>query len=262
MRSENPKIIGIVGGMGPRSGVALYESILANTPASKDQDHLSVVLMSFSRDIEDRTLFLEGKAAVNPAYEIVRVIEKLTVAGATVIGIACNTSHTPDIFDLIRSKVNVLKGKPMLLNMPLEVCSYISRYCKGISRIGLMTTNGTYKSGLYRRMLEERGFEVVVPEPVFQDKVIHRMVYDPEIGIKANSTCISDEVLSLCDTALAFFKNSNAGAIILGCTELSLVLKSDEANGMSVIDSTTCLAKALIREAMADISIPCQQLQP
>ena len=208
MRSENSKVIGIVGGMGPRSGLDLYESILANTPAVTDQDHLSVVLMSFSRDIEDRTLFLEGKVATNPAYEIVRVIEQLIVSGATIIGIACNTSHSPAIFDVIRTQVNQFNSKPMLLHMPWEVCNYIEKSHPGISKIGLMTTNGTYKSGLYKKMLEERGYETIIPDPAFQDKVIHRMVYDPHIGIKANSTSITDEVGTLCDKAIAFLKRT------------------------------------------------------
>jgi aspartate racemase len=259
MRSEKSKVIGIVGGMGPQSGLALYESILANTRAVTDQEHLSVVLMSFSGDIVDRTLFLEGKIPTNPAYAIVNIIEKLIISGADIIGIACNTSHSPAIFDVIRSKVNKLENKPMLLSMPLEVCNYISRTHTGISKIGLMTTNGMYKSGLYEKMLVERGYEVIVPDPAFQNKVIHRMIYDPEIGIKANPACITREVWALCDMAIAFFRKNNAEAIILGCTELSLVLKTDEINEMSIIDSTKCLAKALIREAMVGISIPCQR---
>jgi aspartate racemase len=244
--------------MGPRAGLDLYENILASTPATTDQDHLSVVLMSFSRDIGDRTLFLEGKAAANPAYEIIKVIERLVASGAGVIGIACNTSHSPAIFDVIRTRVNKLENKPVLLHMPWEVCNHISRELPGISKIGLMTTNGMYRSGLYKSLLEDRGYEVIVPDVHFQDTVIHRMVYDPTFGIKASSTGIAAEVRELCDMALSFFKKSRAEAVILGCTEFSLALRAEEVDGIAIVDSTKCLAKALVREAMAELSIPCQ----
>jgi aspartate racemase len=251
MGSEKYEVIGIVGGMGPQAGLALYENIINNTPATTDQEHLSVILMAFPGRVDDRTLFLEGKVPTNPAYEIVRIIEKLTLAGAKIIGIACNTSHSPAIFDIVLSKINKFKNKPVLVNMPREVCNYLSKDHAGISRIGVMTTNGTYNSGFYTTMLQEFGYEAVIPDPAFQDAVIHRMIYDPEIGIKANPTGITREVMSLWEEAMAFFRKNNAGAIILGCTELSLVLKTDEADGMPLIDSTKCLAKALIREAMA-----------
>lgn len=248
---KKPKTIGIVGGMGPQAGIALYENIVNNTRATTDQQHLSVVLMAFPGDIDDRTLFLEGKALANPAYEIVKIIEKLSASGAEVIGVACNTSHSPAIFDIITSEVNKLKSEAILLNMPYEVCNYISAHHPGISKVGLMTTNGLYKSGLYKILLQQRGYEVVIPDFTFQDRIIHRMIYDPDIGIKANKNTITQKVKSFCDEALSFFKENNADAVILGCTELSLVLKMNEVHGMQIIDSTKCLAKALIREAMA-----------
>ncbi|MCE7996916.1 MAG: hypothetical protein HEP71_33450 [Roseivirga sp.] len=48
------KLIGIVGGMGPQAGVALHEAIIRRTPVEKDQDHLSVVLMTYPGEITAR----------------------------------------------------------------------------------------------------------------------------------------------------------------------------------------------------------------
>jgi aspartate racemase len=251
MDFKNSKVIGIVGGMGPQSGIALYESLIENTPVATDQQHLSVVLMAFPGSIVDRTLFLEDQIPTNPAYEIANVIKKLAIAGAQVIGIACNTSHSPAIFDVIVSEVSKFGLAIKLMHMPLEVCNFISNDHSKLSRIGLMTTNGTYKSAVYKNMLQERGYEVVVPDRIFQNEVIHRMIYDERIGIKANSVVITEEARLLCKEALSFFKKRNVEAIVLGCTELSLVLKTSEVDGMFIIDSTECLAKALIREALA-----------
>lgn len=251
MAIENSKVIGIVGGMGPQAGIALYEKLVSNTLVNTDQQHLSVVLMAFPKNIVDRTLFLEGLVSINPAYEIVKIIKKLVISGAQVIGIACNTSHSPAIFDIIAYEVGKLGSKIKLLHMPLEVCDYISGNYPRISRVGLMVTNGTYRSGLYKNLLQERGIDVVVPDRNFQNNVIHKMIYDPEIGIKANSNRIREEAQLLCNEALFFFKKHNVEAIILGCTELSLILKASEVDGMHIIDSTECLAKALVKEALA-----------
>lgn len=249
MKLENSKVIGIVGGMGPQAGIALYESLISNTPGFIDQQHLSVILMAFSKNIPDRTLYLEGQISINPAFEIANVIKKLTISGAQVIGIACNTSHSSAIFDVIVSEIQKFDSKIKLLHMPLEVCNYISNKYSKLSRIGLMTTNGTYKSGLYKNMLLQRGYEVIVPDYIFQNDVIHKMIYDHKIGIKANSNNITKEARLLCKEALLFFKANNVQAIVLGCTELSLILKTSKVYDMFIIDSTECLAKALVREA-------------
>jgi len=244
------KVIGIVGGMGPQAGIALYQSLLKHTKATTDQQHLPVVLMSFPQDIVDRTLFIEGKISTNPAYAISKIIQSLVVTGAQVIGIACNTSHSRTIFDVITSEVEKIPAPPKLLNMPLEVCKYISQNLPGVRRVGLMTTNGIYQCQLYKRMLEERGYEVIIPETGFQNEVIHKMIYDPAIGIKANPTFVTEQAKRLYRKAIKFFKASNADAIVMGCTELSQVSDCANLSDIHIIDSTECLAGALVREAV------------
>ena len=99
------KTIGIVGGMGPHSGTALFNLILDNTPARADQEYPSMLLASFPGAIPDRTLFLTGEEKTNPAYGIAGMIGKLYQAGATVIGIACNTAYSPAIYDVILTEL-------------------------------------------------------------------------------------------------------------------------------------------------------------
>jgi aspartate racemase len=112
-----------------------------------------------------------------------------------------------------------------------------------------MTTNGTYKTGLYRNHLIRLGFDVIMPDPFFQEDVIHRMIYDPVFGIKSRNT-ISPEVEALMLKALLYFRNQGAEAIILGCTEFSLLKeKGGYADGMVMVDSTRAFAHALIAEA-------------
>lgn len=241
--------IGIVGGMGPQAGVALLNSITCLTGAATDQGHLPAILMSFPGDIEDRTSFLEGNVGVNPAYSIANIISRLEMAGAKIIGIACNTSHAPRIYNVITEELKKTGSGVKLLNMPFETCRYLKDNCPQVHRVGVLSTNGTWRSGVYNGFLQDMGFEVIVPEPEFQNDVIHAMVYDPGFGIKSNAGCITGEVNALMKKALSFFRERRADAIILGCTEFSLMPFESEVNGMLVVDSTDVMARALIKEA-------------
>ncbi len=248
---EHNKIIGIVGGMGPHAGLALFNSILLQTKAKCDQEHLSTILMSFPRQIIDRTSFLECESIINPAFSIVKIIKRLEDAGAEVIGIACNTSHVPKIYEVIEEQLERINSHVKLLNMLEETCRYIIDNYPQAHRIGMLTTNGTYKSGVYRCLLEKLEFEVIVPDPRFQNLIIHRMIYDREFGLKSNAHPISDKVRLLWEKALLFFEEQGADTIILGCTELSLIGYEKFYNNMLIVDSTHSLARALIREATA-----------
>jgi len=241
-------IIGIVGGMGPQAGVALFNSIMHHTVATIDQEHLSVILMSFPAQIPDRTAFLQGAAGRNPAYPIAGTIRKLEKAGATVAGIACNTSHCPGIYDVIRSELERMDARIALLHMPEETCIHIGENYPHIRRVGVMTTNGTYQSGIYRDALQRYGYDVVLPGPRFQDEVIHRSIYDRVIGLKATPDQITGQARSLVNKALHFFRENGAELVVLGCTDLSILLSAEEAvSDIPIADSTEALAMALIK---------------
>lgn len=243
------KIIGIVGGMGPHSGLDLFRNVLCNTKATIDQHHLSVILISFP-DIVDRTSYLEGTIDINPAISIVEIIKKIENAGAEIIGIACNTSHSPEIYNVILKELKKVNSNVKILNMPFETCQYIRNKFPDVKRIGLMTTNGTYRSEIYKKQLEDLGYYVVLPDFNFQNNIIHKMIYDPNFGIKSKSKKVSKEVKSLMNESLLFFEKKKSELIILGCTELSLALNKRKAGNMYIVDSNECLAKALVREAI------------
>ncbi|MEO5564921.1 MAG: amino acid racemase, partial [Chitinophagaceae bacterium] len=190
-------VIGIVGGMGPEAGLMLFNSILSHTRATSDQEHISVILMSFPSHIVDRTEFLEGKECVNPAFSVAQIIHKLEITGASVVGIACNTIYAPRIFDALLEELDRIMCKVKLLHMPAETCRYVKSTHPQAKRVGLLSTNGTYKYGEYRGLLEKQGYEVIVPGIEFQTEVIHRMIYDRKFGLKANAGIITPEASEL-----------------------------------------------------------------
>jgi aspartate racemase len=248
-------VIGIVGGMGPQAGLALFNNILKHTDAATDQEHLSTIMMSFPKQIVDRTSFLEGETAINPAFGIVNIIQKLERAGADLIGICCNTSHSPEIFDTISSELNRKQIRVTVLNMLVETVACIKEKYPHAQRIGFMVTNGTYKSALYHELLRKSGYEITIPEFEFQCNVIHKMIYNEEYGLKANAGRITRPVRELAKKAMQYFNKQGSDVVILGCTDLSILLDENILNDIRVVDSTDSLARALVREAREKYSL-------
>ncbi|PUZ30109.1 aspartate racemase [Chitinophaga costaii] len=252
MIHRNNTIIGIVGGMGPQAGAALFNELICGTTAGTDQEHLSVALLSFPGLIADRTAFLEGHTDINPAFAIAGLIGRLEATGASIIGIACNTSHAPAIYDEVKQQLNNTNSQVKLLHMPQETCHFIKRQYTHVQRVGVLGTDGTYRSGIYRTILERMGYEIVWPDFTFQHEVIHRMVYDENFGIKASPRSVTAEVQQLMEKALGYFSSRGTDLIILGCTEFSTVLTTGMSHSMQLVDSTHVLAMALIREATGE----------
>jgi len=118
----NPRpLIGIVGGMGPYAGLDLARKVFDHTIASRDQEHLPLVLVSAPEEIEDRSVFLKGQSNRNPADSILPIISTLERAGASVVGIPCNTAHAPQIFDPLATRIKEAGYRVRLLHMVEEV---------------------------------------------------------------------------------------------------------------------------------------------
>lgn len=244
-------MIGIVGGTGPYAGLDLLRKVFDNTLAGSDQEHLDVVLMSLPSGIPDRTEFLLGKTRDNPAHAIAEILIKLEASGARVAGIACNTAHADRIFGVILQRLRERGCRIRLLNMIDETISYLGSTLPGFSRIGVLSTTGTFECGVYRKALEQRGYEAVRPTRELQEKLIHPAVYDPEYGIKAQSAPVQPAAMGNLLRGIAYLENEGAQAVIMGCTEISMALTGKDIGTMVAVDPARILARALIRSTDA-----------
>lgn len=246
MNHEKP--IGIVAGVGPFAGLDLLGKILAETAVSQDQAHLPIYSLSQPSEILDRTEYLLGLVTENPAFAIARQLQKLSVMGAEVAGIPCNTAHAPAIFNVIEAELHKANCPIKLLHMIQEVGRFLHENYPEIETIGVLSTTGTYRAQIYPQVLEPLGFTVVVPDETMQVELIHPSIYDPIYGIKANGGGTETAVSHL-QTGAQTLKTQGAQALILGCTEIPLVMQTSTVDGMIAIDPTRILARALIRES-------------
>jgi len=240
-------IIGIVGGVGPLAGLDLQRKIVAQTVAGRDQDHLPVISVSWPGPIPDRTEYLLGQVAENPAYAIVEQLRLLADAGATVAGIPCNTAHAPAIFDVIRAGVAEFARPLRLLHMIDETAAHLAAHHPTLRVVGVLSTTGTWRTRLYPAALEPRGFRVVVPDEALQVRTIHPAIYDPDYGVKS-AVRVTAQARANLEQGIAALREQGAETIILGCTEMPLVFPERIFAGVPLIDPTLVLARALIRE--------------
>jgi len=224
------KTIGIMGGMGPMATVDLMKKIILATPASKDQEHIPMLVDNNSQ-IPDRTKAIMGQGA-SPAPEMVKTAKRLMMAGADFIIIACNTAHyfLPEILPQI--SIPVLSIIDVTTNSALE---------KGFKSVGLLATTGTVSTGLYQKKLEASGIQCITP-PTDKQHLIDDMIYQ---GVKANNENYDTRAVK---ELLAEMQNAGAEAFILGCTEVPVAVSMYKLQG-EFIDATDELAKAAIKFA-------------
>lgn len=241
-------VIGIVGGVGPYAGLDLQRKILEQTIAAADQDHLPVISVSWPGPIPDRTAYLLGHVAENPALAIVEQLRLLANTGATVAGIPCNTAHAPAIFDVIENGVAGFVRPLRLVNMINEMAAHLASHYPAIRTVGVLSTTGTWRARLYPAALEPLGYRVVAPDEELQEMIVHPAIYDSAYGIKATGV-VTARARSGLVKVVTTLREMGAEGVIAGCTELALAFPEREYDGLMVIDPTLALARALVRAA-------------
>lgn len=241
--STNPPIIGILGGMGPQAGFDLATTVTAETLASRDQDHLPVMVWS-QPGIPDRTAWLTDSSAPDPVPAMVEGFLTLERAGAGVAGMACNTAHSPALFDRVRAQLGHAGARIRVLHLIEETVAGVERAHPGIRNVGILATRGTLTARLYHAALEDAGF---APLSHADPDRLTDAIYHPSEGIKACSHPVGIHARNEVEAAVRELAARGADAIILGCTELPLALPGTHLGGIPLINPARMLARALIR---------------
>ena len=234
---ENFQIVGVLGGMGPLATVDFLRKVLDSTPATRDQEHVPMVVCSIPQ-IPDRTAAFRG-AGESPLGAMVKCGNRLKAAGASVVVMPCNTAH------LWYEQVEAALQTPML-HMVDATLREVLMLVGSEAAIGILSTDATLASGLYlnRSRREYAGLSWVQPTAV--EMLEHVM---PGIeSVKAGRLSDGRRHLELAAHALC---RRGAQAIVLGCTEIPVVLDADAA-GVPVIDPTAALAREVVSWSLAN----------
>lgn len=219
--------LGVIGGLGPMATVYFYQLVTEMTAAEKDQDHIDVDIAS-RPGIPDRTAFILGESKDDPVPGIVAAGRELEAAGDTCLVLPCMTAHF--FHDRIQAALSV-----PVINAVAETARFLKE--AGARRCGVMATDGSVTSGVFGKALSDEGLTVIYPDPEGQ-KAVMTIIYDE---VKSGNPVDYD---SFMDVASSLFEEG-ADAIILGCTELSVV-KRDFRLGPGYIDCMEVLAAEAI----------------
>ena len=236
-----PFKLGIVGGVGPAATVDFMGKVVAHTPAGRDQEHIKMVVEQ-NPQIPDRTANLLYDET-DPTMAMYATCKRLESAGANAIAIPCNTAHA--FVERIQAHLRV-----PIVNMLAETVEAIVQQYGAGKTVGLLATSGTIKSQVYHEAARRAGLHIVAPGVDYQALVMDA-IYGA-LGIKAGFTegLCKDQLL----IAAEHLCELGADVLILGCTELPLVLQHSEAfmikdHQVALIDPTTILAMKCIQLA-------------
>jgi aspartate racemase len=223
--------LGVLGGMGPLATTDFLRKLVKRTPAATDQEHIPVMVYG-DCTTPDRTANIVGDGP-SPLPKLLAGIEALNRSGAKAICIPCNSAHC--WFD----EMQAASAAPVL-HIVRASAGQVAKKNPAARTIGVLSTFGTHRMGIYSNTLTAMGYSVVTPtEEEFETLV------SPGIAMmKANDWAGAEAAYEKAATLLTA---RGAEITILGCTEIPFGMERQyRANPTKFGDSNDALVDAVL----------------
>ena len=228
-KTPHQKTLGIIGGMSWESTESYYRLISEGIKAKLGGLH-SADLLIHSVDfapIEE----MQAQGAWDEMGEIlVNSGKRLQAAGAQGLLIATNTMHK------VADKVQTATGLP-LIHIADATATAIK--AQGLAKIGLLGTQFTMTQDFYKQHLIKAGLQVLIPEVEAREEV-HRIIYD-----ELCQGQLLDSSRQYYNQVIQDLAEQGAQGVILGCTEIGLLIKQKDSP-IPVFDTTAIHAAAAV----------------
>ena len=216
-------MIGILGGMGTQAGLDFCNKLAVLNRGKIDQEYPLFLLYNKSNipgrpeSIGSQTKNLSNKSFNKSSKEKYNRVLKSLLKGCKLleknkckfIVIPCNTAHY--WFNDLQKKVKI-----PIINMPKEVFKFTKMKCKKNSKVGLLATEGTLKTGVYKKFFE-KDYQLIEPSNKLQKTSVNKSIKFVKMGdVKAAAKSIKPAINSLI--------KMKCKKIILGCTELPIAI--------------------------------------
>lgn len=228
------KTIGLLGGMSWESTALYYREINQGVKRELGKLHSArIVMVSVDfQEIED----LQQSGDWNRAGEVLaESAQQLEAAGADFLVICTNTMHK------VAPQIEAAVGIP-LLHIADATAEAIKE--QGIRTIGLLGTKFTMEQDFYAgRLSDKHGLRVLIPEETDRE-VVHRVIYD-ELVLGVVREKSRTELLRI----MKQMKTKGAGGIILGCTEIGMLVQQEHTD-IPLFDTTVIHAGKAVERAL------------
>lgn len=230
------RTIGLIGGMSWESSAEYYR-ILNQGVRDRLGPTASARCLLWSFDFSEIEALQHRGDWEELTARLVDAARKLERAGADILLICTNTMHR--VAPAIEAAVQV-----PLLHIADPTAERIK--AADLRRVGLLGTAFTMEQDFYKgRLAERHGLEVIVPNA--QDRAtIHRVIYEELVAGQ-----IVPASRDACRAVIARLVDAGAQAVILGCTEIMLLVRPEDST-VPLFDTTALHAQAAIEKALAD----------
>jgi len=228
------RTLGLIGGTGPESTIEYYRLLIAKYREQADGHSPPVIITSV--DLKQMIEWMNSGNLAAVANGLVAEFERLQRAGAEFAALTANTPHI--VFDELKQR------------SPIPLISIVEATCedalaRGLKTVGLFGTRFTMEAPFYPEVFSRGGMKLVLPTADEQDYIhaiylgeLLKDIFRPET--RARLLEIADEMK----------RRDNIEGLILGGTELPLVLRAEEHNGMPLLDTTRIHVNKLVTEML------------
>ncbi len=230
------KILGIIGGLGPESTVEYYQNIIALYRERQCDGSYPQFLIN-SIDLKKGLDFMDANNLTGMADYLLEGIGKLARAGANFGLISANTPHI--VFDAVASK------SPIPLISIVEATCAVAK-ARNLKRLALFGTRFTMEGTFYPKVFSREGIELSVPDPTDQD-YLHDKYFNELVPGKFLPETRAG-LLAIVDRMKA---RTEIDAVILAGTELPLILRDADHNGIPFLNTTKIHVEAAVTEMLS-----------
>jgi len=231
------KKIGILGGMAPESTVEYYR-VITTLCRQRGMGYRYPVIIVYSLNFQEFISLVESGNLPEVIDLLCEAIDSLSHAGADFALMASNTPH--------------MVFKEVAARSPIPLLSIVEETGKtaktsGFTRVGLFGTRFTMQADFYSNVLSTKyGIAVVTPEKSDQDYIHHKIMAE-----LVNGYIVEETRQELSRITRTMVDREGIEALVLGCTELPLIL-SEEAAGIPLLDTTRIHAEAALNFAQSE----------
>ena len=231
------KLIGIVGGIGPESTIDYYRLFISTYRERKpDGGYPPVVINSI--DLAKVLKLVGSSDLAGLAAYMLEEIRRLARAGATHGLLSSNTPHI--VFDEVQG------------TSPIPLISIVETACREaiarkLKRLGLFGTRFTMRGGFYQSVFAREGMEIVVPEAIDLE-----FIHDTYLNELVNGVVRAETRERYVAIARQMKNRQGIEALILGGTELPLLLRDAIDIGMTLLDTARLHVEAAVSEVLSD----------
>lgn len=231
------KTLGIIGGLGPESTIDYYRLIIAEYQKQRPDESYPPMIIN-SIDLKKIIGLMEALDLTTLVAVLVEEIGKLARAGAEFGVLSSNTPHI--VFDELSRQ------------SPIPLISIVRTTCDvarslGLKKLGLFGSGFTMRAKFYQEVFSSAGMTVIVPEPAEQT-----YIHDQYMAELVKGIFLPETRAGLLKIADRMQEQQGIQGLILGGTELPLILRDVSDRGIPFLDTAQIHVKALVKEMLSE----------